>query len=535
MCFASGMATKVTDFKDETLLLVFTLFLIILISRIGYFIVNRLINSSKGQQQRKNERKMDFFESVLDEFHAQGGANMCFGLKLRSKSSLSFDHVYEALKFVSRKHPLFRFVIAQKRNDDNENVKYIRIVTDKNMVTLNESCLKDWVSVWQKEVQTKFDCESGPLWKATALKERYDATQQEYHNTLLFTFYHGTVDGMSLLTLAQEFVQCLEKLSKGVLGPQDDQKTGIMPGVMTLLASRQFSHYRVLQWLLPEYLLLRLVMFAMRINLGFAARNPVLSQHSEEINFDKIETGRKDMIKIIPRELSLVDTQKLITLSRRNFCTVYGAILACCHLAVAKLVPNKQKNSVKFQWYCPVNVRDQCEPKVQKDDLGFYTTIMMENANVPNISLANLTEFWKFAKECTLVVHEGIRKGRHLMSLYLLPISDLIDPNEFVSEFLLHSKMRRPGLMSPVHSLTNLGKIDWAKEKDDTYEIESAFGGSGAYENGATFTNHMATFNGVFTWSTSYVTSSVTEETAEKYVNLVFEILLNVLSSSDEN
>lgn len=507
------------------------LFPAVIISRLIYVIVKEFVISRNVEEQRTSERKMDFFESVLDELHALGGANMCCGLNLKSNTSLLYDHVYNALKCVSKKYPLLRTVIVRKGDCHNKVVKYLRVINDKNMVTLlNKVSVEDWVSIWEKEVQTKFDCEAGPLWRTSILKERYDTVREVYSNTLLFTFYHGTMDGLAVLQFAQEFVTCLEKISKGILNNEDVLKTGISPGVMTLLAPRQFLHFKIMQWLLPECVLLHLVKFAMRVYLTFDVKNPVLSK------FAGINSVGQERIKIVPRQLSAENTQKLITFCRRNFCTVYGALLACCDLAVAKLLEGGKikgmNDPARFGWYCPVNVRDQCVPRIQQDDFGSYTTVLMENVDVPDINMGNPSKFWKFAKQCTQQVHNGIRNGRHLFSLYLLPISHLLDPKEFVSEFILHSKMKQPELMSPVHSLTNLGKIDWRKE--DTYEIESVFGGSGAYQHGASFVNHMATFNGVFMWSTSYITTSVTEETAEKYVDLVFEILLSVLSSSDE-
>ena len=507
--------------------------LVIVVSRLTYVAVTQLVKSSNVKTGRKSERKMDFFESVLDELHTLGGANMCCGLNLKSKSALPYDHVYNALECISKKYPLLRTVIVQKCDEHNKITKYLQVVDDKNMVTLNQLSVEDWVSVWEKEVQTKFDRELGPLWRTSILKERYDAVMGMYNNTLLFTFYHGTMDGLAVLQFAQEFVKCLEKISKGILCGVEDVNKDILPGVMTLLAQRQFLHFKVMQWLLPEFVLVQLVKFAMRVNLLFDVKNPFLSQ------FEGINSVRQERIKIIPRQLSAESTEKLLTMCRKNVSTVYGAIVACCHLAVAELLKggkNKPvKNPVEFGWYCPVNVRNQCLPRIQQDDLGSYTTVLMENAaDVPNIPPANPSKFWDFAKQCTQKVHNGIRNGRHLFSLYLLPISHLLDPKEFVSEFILHSKMKQSELMSPVHSLTNLGKIDWRKDKDDTYEIESIFGGSGAYQRGATFVNHMATFNGVFIWSTSYITTNVCEETAEQYVNIVFNTLQNVLSSSDE-
>jgi NRPS condensation-like uncharacterized protein len=344
------------------------------------------------------------------------------------------------------------------------------------------------------------------------------------------------MDGMAVLKFAQEFVKCLEKISKGILIRENDVtdvNKDILPGVMSLLAPRQFLHFKIMQWLLPEFALVQLVKFAMRINLLFDVKNPILSQ------FAGITSVKQERIKIIPYRLNPESTEKLMTLCRKNGCTVYGAMLACCHLAVAQLLQGSKikpvNDPVRFGWYCPVNVRNQCVPRIQQDDLGSYTTVLMENtADIPNIPPANPRKFWNFAKQCTRKVHNGIRNGRHLFSLYLLPISHLLHPKEFVSEFILHSKMKQSELMSPVHSLTNLGKIDWKKEKDDTYEIESVFGGSGAYRHGATFVNHMATFNGVFIWSTSYITTSVSEEIAEQYVDMVFKILHNVLSFSEE-
>ncbi len=502
------------------------LFLVFIVSRL---IAKQFVISPNVKEERRRERKMDFFESVLDELHTLGGANMCCGLNLKSKSSLAHGHVYNALTYVSKKYPLLRTVIVRKCDSRNK-VKYLRVINEKNMVTLNKLSVQDWVSVWEKEVQTKFDCEAGPLWRTSILKESYDAVNEVYNNTLLFTFYHGTMDGLAVLQFMQEFVKCLEKISKGIPISADD--TGILPGVMNLLASRQFLHYKIMQWLVPEFVLVQFVKFAMRVNLLFDLKNPVLSQ------FAGVNSDGQERIKIIPRQLNTENTQKLITLCRRNVCTVYGAMLACCHLAVAKLLEGckikPMNDSVRFGWYCPVNVRDQCEPRIQQNDLGSYTTLLMENVDVPNIDPANPSKFWDFAKQCTKKVHKGIRNGRHLFSLYLLPISHLLDPKEFVSEFILHSKMKQSELISPVHSLTNLGKIDWRKEKEDTYEIESVFGGSGAYQRGASFVNHMATFNGVFTWSTSYITTSVTEETAKQYVDVVFEILLDVLSCSDK-
>ena len=507
----------------------FAVFLAIILSRLIYVMIKQFMLSSNIKEKRKGERKMDFFESVLDEFHTIGGANMCCGFRLKSKSSLSYNDVYDTLNVVSKKYPLLRTVIVQKYDGENKMVKYLRVVNNKSMVTVHILPVQDWVSVWENEVLMKFDCETGPLWHTTLLEETYDALKDVYTNTILFTFYHGTMDGLAVLKFVQEFVKCLNGISKGILSTEDNVKTDILPGLMTLLTAKQFLHFKIIQWILPECLLVHFVKFAMRVSLMFDVKNPVLCQFGRNT-----DVGR-GKIKIIPRQLNSGNTKKLITVCRRNACTVYGALLACCHLAVSKLVESgKTADPLRFGWYCPVNVRDQCKPRVQPDDLGSYTTVLMENVNVPDINTDDQMKFWSFAKQCTKEVHNGIRNSRHLFSLYLTPISHLLNPKQFVSEFILHSKMKQSELMSPVHSLSNLGKIDWKKDKNDVFEIESVFGGSGAYQHGPSFVNHMATFNGVFIWSTSYITSVVNEETAEKYVNLVFEILRNILSSSGE-
>jgi hypothetical protein len=312
------------------------LFLVIIVSRL---IAKQFVISPNVKEERRRERKMDFFESVLDELHTLGGANMCCGLNLKSKSSLAHGHVYNALTCVSKKYPLLRTVIVQKCDGHNKVVKYLRVINEKNMVTLNKLSVQDWVSVWEKEVQTKFDCEAGPLWRTSILKESYDAVNEVYNNTLLFTFYHGTMDGLAVLQFMQEFVKALEKISKGILISADDVNTGILPGVMTLLAPRQFIHFKIMQWLLPEFVIVQLVKFAMRVNLLFDVKNPVLSQFAGRMNSDA-----QERIKIIPRQLNSESTQKLIRLCRRNVCTVYGAMLACCTLLLQNFLKAVKSN-----------------------------------------------------------------------------------------------------------------------------------------------------------------------------------------------
>lgn len=494
--------------------------------------------STQGHQRRG--RKMDFFELIVDEIHEIGGANICCGFGLKSNVSLSYSNIHEALACVARRYPLLRTVIVKEPdNEENTAVKFLRVFDQTNMPPIDLKRLdvhdSEWVGIWEEEVERKFNCQKGPLWRTTLLQERYDPLAKKYHNTILFTFYHGTMDGMSVLRFAQEFLSCIEGVTNGTLSLDDErnyERAPIQQGVMKLLASSQPLHYRIMQWFFPLSLLAYVVKFCMRVNMMFDVKNPVTQKFSKSV----CTVGQDVRIKLIPRQLSPEKTTKLIKLCRKNRSTVQGAMLACCHLAAARLVQDGRTtgSSINLGWHCPVNVRLQCVPRILEDNLGSYTTLLMENVRVPDIDASNPNNFWKFACQCAHAVHGGIRKGRHLYPLYLLPIAHLLDPKEFVSEFLLHSKMKESEFFSPVHVLTNLGRIDWEKTLDDVYEIENVFGGAGAYRHGPTFINHIATFNGVFTWSTSYVTESITDERARQYVTLVFEILESILATYED-
>ena len=84
----------------------------------------------------------------------------------------------------------------------------------------------------------------------------------------------------------------------------------------------------------------------------------------------------------VPRNLSREETVAVISCSKRNKCTVHGAITAATHLAMANILQHKNcasdskiQSPLSINSTYTVNIRKECQPKIESEEFGLYASM----------------------------------------------------------------------------------------------------------------------------------------------------------------
>ncbi|KAJ7376695.1 hypothetical protein OS493_033318 [Desmophyllum pertusum] len=167
----------------------------------------------------------------------------------------------------------------------------------------------------------------------------------------------------------------------------------------------------------------------------------------------------------IPRNLSREETMALIRCSKANNCTVHGAITAATHLAMSQILDqqnhvNESKSPLLIDSTYTINVRKECQPKIESDEFGLYIAL------APLQSMVNSSHMvWEFARACTNEVHRGINEGTHRNTLKLLQCVNV------PSFWTLLCYETEHGLSKSLFNLTNLGALSIDQEGKSPYKF----------------------------------------------------------------
>ena len=227
----------------------------------------------------------------------------------------------------------------------------------------------DWLHAFEKQINgAPFSTLQGPLWRVALLTETCESNGEEnlYKNTLLFTFHHLIADALSVFELKKKLIEYL-----GVLYKDEAIDVKSLPFRSPVEeAMKNFTRPNVLLrflivmiWTIRK---LRIKMFSKSKpgNLYLSTFPPPQSPSLARTTCP------------VPRNLSREQTTALISYSKRNKCTVHGAITAATHLAMAKILQQNQDSAsdskIQINSTYTINIRKECQPKIESNEFGLY-------------------------------------------------------------------------------------------------------------------------------------------------------------------
>ena len=500
------------------------------VAAIVYFIFHSLIHSEQEigcTATGKLSRRLGFFERYF--LTVATDTNVCYintVLLLNSNVKLDPDHVRKALLMLLQRFPLLRMrvTVDEVKQPCLEEMENPQMLDFRSMVDVNSN---DWLYAFEKQINgAPFNTLRGPLWRVTLLTEATESSGEgnlSYKNTLLFTFHHVIADALSVFELKRKLIEYLGALYKGEV--IDVKSLPFRSPVEE--AMKNFTGPNVLlRFMIVMVLTIRKLRFKMFSktkpdNLYLSTFPPAQSHHCSVAR----------TTYAVPRNLSREETMAVISCSKRNECTVHGAITAATHLAMAKILQQNSASDSKIQSPLSitstytVNLRKECQPKIERDELGLYMSFDRLQIEVNAFTIEEVESFWEFARSCTKEVHDRIDSGKHTQGL---KVFQCVDIPSFWAQSCYEVER---GLAPEIFNLTNLGALSIDKEGKSPYKFAGSYLAVQTAQICNIFSHNIFTINGRLYWTEEYSPEIATRSQAEEFVDLSLSILMGACAT----
>ena len=307
------------------------------VAAIVYFIFHSLMLAEQEigcTATGKLSRRLGFFERYFLKMATNSNVGYINTvLFLNSNVKLDPDHVKKALFMLLQRFPLLRMrvTVDEFKQPCFEEMENPQMLDFHSVDDINSD---DWLYAFEKQINgAPLNTFRGPLWHVALLTETCESNGEEnlYRNALLFTFHHVIADALSVFELKKKLIEYL-----GVLYKSEAIEVKSLPFRSPVEeAMKNFTSPNVLLrflivmvWTIRK---LRIKMFSKSKpdNLYLSTFPPPQSPSVARTTC------------AVPRNLSREETMALISYSKRNKCTVHGAITAATHMAMAKILQQK--------------------------------------------------------------------------------------------------------------------------------------------------------------------------------------------------
>ena len=218
--------------------------------------------------------------------------------------------------------------------------------------------------------------------------------------------------------------------------------------------------------------------------------------------------------RIKVRELTAEETTKLLLRSRAAGATVHGAFTLAASLALAMLLEQDVSQVMKFEVVHTVDLR-----RILPTDIVKNSCAIMTNKLATEVALNSLVveEFWEVAKQVTSAIHEELAIDKIVQRVCA---KGWVEPNDvlnmqFKSNSFAISNMRNVSRIFP-----GTGKY---------VEVTKIVRSTAKSAVGALLSHKIITFRGCFMYNMDYNVPYISDDLAEDYTNLLFEVLKTAL------
>ena len=451
-------------------------------------------------------------KGLINAFDKRHIPKIVFLLRLKSKVHLDPDKVRQALVLLAKRYPLLRMKICKESRNGAPVTGYFSEVEDPSEIHFK--AVKDFnadhlESVFEREFETPFDLNFGPLWRAILLDEIHvDGAKNAYKNSIVFSFLHVITDGRSVALFMEQFFRYLTMVCEGqevqVKSMPFRPSTGVLmqhhctPSVLDKVV------FTVSSWMSNLKAVLKI---PRPENLYLASHPPVFTRDPEA----------PDKTSVVYREYSFEETLGLTKACKMFKCSVHGAIAAASHMAMAKILhkgkDETSMNALHLKSSCNVDIRKECRPEIESNEFvlcvsSFRTEIKASPQN---------KDFWKFAQDCARHVQWAFLTGQH---------------HKFLKQCLLKliaAEQQRAAQCNQVDlrvfNLSNLGRQEWNSAENGPYYFDGLAASVSLRPSGLVFGLMCATTNGKFRCTNSYNKRVVRREQAVEFLDLTLDIL----------
>jgi hypothetical protein len=510
-------------FFAQALLTVVCLFVV-------YKVIKFVFGKATNKQRLKpgsvgRRRRLGFYEAMFDTLSSErnGTMNICLTVSLRSKQSLSHQHVRDALVMLAKRQPMLRAIITKENEDKYFEIKEINEVITMLNISTSDVKASDWKDVWF-EYTAKQTGHHDLLWRVVILQEEFMPDSEVYANTLMFNFNHSSSDGVSCVKFCKQFLQYINEAASGTGVDQEISSLNMLPYFDNIVTQKR-TWYSVLNFMFTYCGLRRVLGFLIQriISHEFQTMkcNPYCAQFPPMLDQPSFVGPNRLSTKVFTE----METKSIVQACKSNNCTVTGAVMATAHLAFCDLIRDGMKESNDTQAKCnfAINAQRFCDPKPDEDYLGIFVYPMNE-FHMKYESAA--VDFWTVAQEATKKIHGWVKAERFIVQEAL--ISETMKPRELVDLVDRESFPR----FSCDHFFSSLGAFDFGQNQEtQTYRLHECFVSSVGHNLPDIFNHFVYTINGKMTWLIMSDVSTVESRHAESFASCCFGRFIEVALS----
>ncbi|XP_028408603.1 uncharacterized protein LOC114531116 [Dendronephthya gigantea] len=473
-------------------------------------------------------RRLGLQEDIFHTFSVQrgGSGNVCLAVSLTSKQSLSQQHVRDALVLLAKRQPMLRAVISTF-GDGYKYFEINKINEVIRMLDIASSTVKasDWKDVWFEYTSKQLSNANGLLWRVVILEEEFRPDTDEYANTLLFSFIHSCIDGVSCVKFCEQFLKNINDISSGIMDvDQEICSLNLLPYYQDIITGERTTH-SILTFILTYCGLRSILRFLMRRMISrqmeTAKCNPYYAQFPPSLDVSSFVGPNRLETKVFTEK----ETKNILLACKTNNCTVTGALTAAAHLAFCEVVEDGMKGSkgANLQYKFSINGQRCCDVKPHKEYFGYFVFNFKEL--YLKYQAGTGIDFWKAAQKTTKQIRDCVEKEEYVLSERMMNetirAKELIDPID--RELLIRT--------SPCNLISSFGSFNFAHDIDkQTYKLQDLFINSLFHGIPNTFNHYNHTVNGRMTWQIMYDGSRVKTSDAVKFANCCFGRFLEIAS-----
>lgn len=472
-------------------------------------------------------RPIDSTEEIWRIAHDRNEDIIANVLVLRSKKPIKATDVKNAMRLLTKRHPMLRMHLRK-----NQDGVYCFQKMDKVDVDMRQLDIKDWQNVMEESLLEKFDSENGPLWRVTFLPNaRYkpatrgdvkDMTSYPNECICIFGFHHIIIDGPSFARMFAEFISYVNKLSNNE-EPKVSSMALLPPFSVYIheaVKSRWYHHLLAAAMdmlsLIPGF-----PAFMMVAVVGISGKGNVFTRkHGVEVQRNPQIQPRT---KIIPLEFSKEETSSLLKKCKKHQTTVQGAVQTAGCVAMTSLL---EENECEIECGITVNARRFFKSTVPNEYTGPYVT-SIQCKNTVDTSLEH-EKFWERAKSVSEDIHGRLKKNEHMeMALMFYCMAPVL--RQYFSKSAKRDN-EHGNRFRHLMVYTNLGYCKFLDgSPNDDVILRASFSCTAEHERGSIFANNIATFNDQLFWTVVYYSNITSEPTAQKYADLVKEAIFKAV------
>ena len=503
----------------QALLMVMCVFFVC--SRVKY--VFGKASSKRFSKSGTARRSLDSFDGLLDEMSvARGGTgNVCLMASLKSKESLSHEHVRDALVLLAKRQPMLRATRTTTENGDKYfELKEINEVIAMLNITSSDVNSSDWKDVWFEYTAEQLG--NGLLWRLVILEEEFIPDTEDYVTGLMFSFHHAIIDGVSTVRLCKQFLHYMNELANGATTDQKIPSLNMLPYFHDMIVQKRAWH-PVLNFMLTYCGLRPILRFFMKKMISYQFQtmkcNPYFAQYPPRLDVSSFVGPMRLNTKVFTKN----ETKNILKACKANHCTVTGALTTAANLAFCELIQDglKENEAPKIQWEFAINAKRVCDPKPNEEYLDYF--VYMCDELFMDYKSSTDVDFWKLAQETTKEIQDNVKAERYVVKEALL--FKLLKPKEGLELVDRETLVR----ISSCNLISSFGSFDFgADDQQQPYKLNECFVNVVSHGFPVTFSHHNHTINGKMGWQISYDASRVKFHHAEKFAKLCFDRFIEI-------